>query len=227
MKPGLMGIFAHPDDETFGPCAALLREAKAGTQLHLITLTGGENGTNLDAEQDLGSIRLKEWAAACDMLGATTKTHLGYVDGQLGNLAMIDIAAKLEEIIKNTTANAPADTEIELMTLDMNGMTGHIDHIVAARATVLAFRRLKATDKRLTRVRLNCLPDTVVPTANVDWIYQDAGRTASEINETINGLDLKDEIIKLMETHRSQRADMEHVLARGDEAFINYFIDLT
>ena len=44
MKRVIFGIFAHPDDEAFGPSGTLLMETKAGTELHLITLTLGEAG---------------------------------------------------------------------------------------------------------------------------------------------------------------------------------------
>ena len=59
MQKILFGIFAHPDDEAFGPVAALLDEVEKGTELHLITLTGGENGTNPDNLDNLGEVRLQ------------------------------------------------------------------------------------------------------------------------------------------------------------------------
>ena len=37
MKKIIFGIFAHPDDEAFGPSGTLLLETRSGTELHLIT----------------------------------------------------------------------------------------------------------------------------------------------------------------------------------------------
>lgn len=227
MKKIIIGIFAHPDDEAFGPCGTLLLESKAGNDLHLITLTGGENGTNPGGENDLGSVRLDEWHKAGQLLGAQSMHHLGYVDGMLGNLAMIEITSKLEVLIANIIKDAPTDSQIEFISLDLGGYTGHIDHIVAARAAALTFYRLKANDQRFTRVRLACQPRKRFPISNIDWIYMDAGRTESEISETVDAREHYEQIDEIMRCHQSQVADYNMIKKLGDQVAINYFIDLT
>lgn len=225
MKKIIFGIFAHPDDEAFGPAGTLLMETKAGTELHLITLTTGQAGTNLDNHPDLGAIREQEWRAAGSLLGATHMHSLGFMDGELNNIAMIQAAEKIDAIVTATTNERTDPIEIEFMTIDTNGITGHIDHIVAARAACLVFYRRKAEDDRFSRIRLACLPLHHLPAINTTWLYMEAGHTDSEIDEAVDARHLREEIIAVMRTHHTQRTDYEANLARQGEALgMNYFI---
>lgn len=225
MKKIIFGIFAHPDDEAFGPAGTLLQETRSGTELHLITLTAGDAGTNPDNLKNLGEVRLEEWKKAGELLGAAGMHFLGYKDGQLNNLAMIEAAKRIEEIVAATLENAPADAEIEFMSLDLNGLTGHIDHIVAARAACLAFYRLKARDERLRRIRLACLPAELYPADNTHWIYMERGRTPQEVDETVDARQLRDDIIEIMRAHHTQRGDCDYNLkTQGDRLGLNGFI---
>ena len=61
MKKVIFGIFAHPDDESFGPSGTLLKLRRSGYDLHLIVLTDGEAGVNPDGIENLGEVRLQEW----------------------------------------------------------------------------------------------------------------------------------------------------------------------
>lgn len=225
MKKIIFGIFAHPDDEAFGPAGTLLQETRSGTELHLITLTAGDAGMNPDAYEDLGQVRLEEWQAAGKLLGASSMECFGYKDGHLNNLAMIEIAQRVQRFVTDAIANTPKDAEIEFMTLDLNGYTGHIDHIVAARAASLAFYALKQTDTRFKRIRYACFPRELVPAANIDWIYMEAGHTPEEISQTVDTRDLRDEILEVMQAHHTQRSDGEAAIkSQGANLGLNYFI---
>jgi len=225
MKKIIFGIFAHPDDEAFGPSGALLKETKNGTELHLITLTAGDAGTNPDKIEDLGEIRLEEWHQAGALIGAKTMHFFGYRDGTLNNQDMIEIAQRVTEVVKSIIKNEPDDTQIEFMTMDLNGVTGHIDHIVAARAACLAFYRLKASDPRFTRIRLACLPRSAFPTFNIDWLFMEAGRTPEEIIETVDAREYRDELIAIVHAHHTQRADGKQFLEwQGDNLGLCYFL---
>jgi LmbE family N-acetylglucosaminyl deacetylase len=224
MKKLIFGIFAHPDDEAFGPSGTLLMETKAGTELHLITLTLGQSGTNPDNHPDLGTVRNKEWRKAGKLIGATSLHDLGYDDGCLCNSAMIGAAKKIEDIVEDICRDRH-DITIEFMSMDLNGISGHIDHIVAARASMLAFHRLKKQDKRITRIRLACIPDSYLPSENTEWLYMEAGRTKEDINEVVDARQHREEIIEIMRAHHTQRSDGEsHIKQRSDTLGINYFI---
>lgn len=221
----IFGLFAHPDDETFTTGGTLLLESQAGTTIHLVTLTNGGAGTNPDNYAHLGEERLKEWHEAGKLLGVHAQHHFGYHDGELNNLDMIEIATKFETLVARTLSNSPSDAEVEFITLDLNGYTGHIDHIVAARAATLAFYRLKARDSRIARIRYSCLPDSVAPTINTDWIYMDAGHSTGDIDEVVDARHLHDTLIAAIRAHHSQRNDGETLIKdRGVNLGLNYFI---
>jgi LmbE family N-acetylglucosaminyl deacetylase len=221
----IFGIFAHPDDEAFGPSGALIKAVHEGAELHLITLTSGDAGMNPDEVADLGTVRLQEWQAAGKLLRAKSMHHLGYKDGHLDNLAMIEIGDKILELVRNTLNTTPAETEVDFITLDLNGLTGHIDHIVAARATSFAFYKLKKADSRLKKIWFSCLTEANYPTLDTGWIFREKGRSPSEITDTIDAREFKAEITAIASCHQTQRQDLEHFLkTAGDNLGINYFI---
>jgi mycothiol S-conjugate amidase len=225
MKKILFAVFAHPDDESFGPSGTLLAETQSGTELHLILLTNGDGGSNPDHLDNLGEVRLQEWRQAGALMGARGMHYLGYNDGYLNNQTMSEISQRIMTLITSTVADTGADTSIELLTNDLNGITGHIDHIVAARAACFAFYTLKQQDERFERIRLACLNRQAVPTDNINWIYMEAGRPAADIHETVDNRQLRDEIIAIIRTHHSQRQDGEYcITSRGDELGIDHFI---
>lgn len=227
MKKIIFGIFAHPDDEAFGPSGTLLREVKNGTDVYLVSFTLGDAGTNPDNVADLAAVRDKEWRAAGQLIGAKEQIWLGYKDGHLDNRVLIEAASRLETLIRDCVAtygDSGRELEIECMSMDFNGISGHIDHIVAARATALAFYRLKQRDSRLTRLRLVCIPRTVLPTINTDWLFMEPGRSLEMIDETIDNRELQPEIIAIMRSHHSQRGDGEaHIKNRAASLGIDYF----
>lgn len=226
MKKIIFGIFAHPDDESFGPSGTLLREVADGNDVHLISLTCGQAGSNPDNYEDLGTVREKEWRAAGNLIGARSMHHLGYVDGQLNNLDMITIAETIEHLVRGTVPD-DFDGMIELMSMDVNGITGHIDHIVAARSACLAFYRLKKSDSRITRLRLACVPREQLPTHGVEWLYTEAGRTQEEIGEIVDNRENREKIIEIMRCHQTQRADLEYHLKNQDQSIgLDHFLIL-
>jgi LmbE family N-acetylglucosaminyl deacetylase len=225
MKKVIFGIFAHPDDEAFGVSGALLMETRAGADLHLITLTLGDAGTNPDNVPDLAAVREVEWRQAGALIGAKSMTWLGYKDGQLNNLAMLEIYEKLLELVHDILRDETDDITVEFVSMDTNGISGHIDHIVAGRSACYVFYKLKETDPRVTRLRLACIPLAVLPEPNTHWLYMDAGRNESEIGEVVDAREHYDEILAIMRAHYSQRGDGEtHIKNRGKNLGLCSFI---
>lgn len=224
MQKIVIGLFAHPDDEAFGVSPTLIKEIAEGAEVHLITLTAGENGTNPDRHPELGALRLEEWRRSGDLIGLAQMHHFGYEDGTLSNQLLLPIAERVKEIVRPLLASS--SLPIEFMSFDMNGISGHIDHIVASRAAALVFYQLKAEyPDRLTRLRLRCLPEQFAPTSTIDWIYMDKGRSEVEINEIINACEYHEKILEVIRCHHSQRSDGEgHIARSGNQLGMNYFI---
>jgi LmbE family N-acetylglucosaminyl deacetylase len=226
MKKIIFGIFAHPDDEALsGPGGALIEEVENGAELHLITFTDGDGGTNPDDLPNLGEVRLREWRKAGELIGATSMHHLGYEDGYLNNQVLLEATEKITQLVMATIKDESHSTQIEFMSMDLNGITGHIDHIVATRTACLVFYHMKELDSRFTRIRLACYPQKAYPKINTDWLFMEAGRKPEEIDETIDARGHKDKLIQLARLHHTQRQDGEKFLAwQGDELGMCYFI---
>lgn len=226
MQKIIFGIFAHPDDEAFGPCGTLLTEVLGGSELHLITLTAGENGMNPDQAQNLGEVRLKEWQAGATLLGATSTHHLGYIDGTLGNNDHIAITNQIEAIVEETTENRD-DIEIEFISFELGGLTGHIDHIVASRSACLAFYRLRANDLPMRRIRLACLSHDDYPDQDTGFVFMQPGKTVAEIDETVDARDHLAKIHEIMRCHHTQRSDCDTQIQKlGDNVAVDHFVVL-
>jgi len=226
MNKVIFGIFAHPDDEAFGPAGTLVMEKEAGSEIHLICATAGEAGMNPDNVPDLGKVRYEEWRKAGELIGADSMHQLGYRDGGLHNSQFHEIAAKIGDIVHPVVADRQ-DIEIEFMSIDLNGVTGHLDHILIARVACYVFCNLKDTDSRVTRMRLVCASREEFPTSNCGWLYMDAGRSPEEINETVDASEHLAVVHDIIKAHHTQRSDGEaHLKKLGDSVAINYFIVL-
>lgn len=88
--PGLMLIFAHPDDESFMGGGALAHYARQGRPTSLVCLTDGEScttgrhgSTELAERPALAARRRRELAAAAAILGAGELIAPGWADKDL------------------------------------------------------------------------------------------------------------------------------------------------
>lgn len=226
MKKVIFGIFAHPDDEAFGPAGTLIQEVQNGSEVHLITLTAGQAGSNPDNYDDLGSKRLDEWHKAGEIIGASSMTHLGYQDNALCNDSMIEIAEKIETLVREKIDASHPD-QVEFMSFELGGISGHIDHIVAARATCLVYYRMKPYDDRLQCVRLFCIPKACAPEPNTNWIFMDAGYDADTL-EKVDISSVFDQRVQVIQAHHTQRDDgsvhLERLRTQCDAPHFDHFI---
>lgn len=121
----ILGIWAHPDDETWA-CGGLMVAATAnGQKIACIVATKGEAGQTADQgkwpQQQLSRIRETEMGEALSMLGVHDLHWLGYRDGAL---EAEDSKAAVARLVKLIDRIKP-DT---ILTFEPNGITGHPDH---------------------------------------------------------------------------------------------------
>jgi len=77
-------VAPHPDDETLGAGATIMRKVDAGTPVHVLVATDGSKAPVGDPVE-VAALRARELAAACDVLGvpAGEVTRLDFVDAEL------------------------------------------------------------------------------------------------------------------------------------------------
>lgn len=222
MKKLIFAVFAHPDDEAFGPSGTLLQEIAAGNEVHLITLTAGEAGRNPDNFTDIAAVRLAEWRTCGELMGVHSMKQLGYRDGYLGTKSMEEITEKIESNVRQKIAGH--DGEYEFLAYELNGLSGHIDHIVASRATAAVFYRLKQSDQPPTRLRLFCIARKWMPETDVTWLYREPGCPPEHIDEVVDARKQLAKIHEIIRAHHSQREDAAIHLAQHDEAlYLNHY----
>src|SRR3954453_4677097 len=151
-SPRLLGIFAHPDDETLCAGGTLAKYADAGAQVHVISLTKGETGQIRDAgvatRASLRAVREKELAAAGNELGLTETRCLDYPDGGLTDIDSRTLGGLASELIRDINPDV-------VITFGPDGFSGHPDHVaVGAAVTTACYEMQSATPIRLFHCHL-------------------------------------------------------------------------
>jgi LmbE family N-acetylglucosaminyl deacetylase len=217
MKQVFIGLFAHPDDESFGPSGSLMQYIAAGADVHLICATKGQSGRDAVGTSDLAVLREQEWRAAGQKIGAKSMQCLGFKDGELSNNQFHLIAKKCEQMISEIAGLYPKNTEINLLTMDQNGITGHIDHTVMSNVTSYIFIRLRQKDNRFNTVFYYCLSEHQAAKANCDFVFMPKGRALHDIDITNDISDVYEDKKELMRLHASQAEDIEKTIAEFEK----------
>jgi LmbE family N-acetylglucosaminyl deacetylase len=133
--PGIMGIFAHPDDESFQFAGTLARATTQGHPAAIVCATRGEVGEiadpSLATPENLGQVREGELREACAAVGVQDVSFLDYIDAQL---AQADETEAVGRIVYHLRRFRPA----VVATFAANGGYGHPDHMAIHRYTLAA-----------------------------------------------------------------------------------------
>ncbi|MGY2129518.1 PIG-L deacetylase family protein [Blastococcus sp. SYSU DS0617] len=127
----VLAVFAHPDDESLSAGGLLARHSGAGARTAVVTATWAED-----------SVRAPELAEALRILGAGEPRMLGYADALVpesapGSPRLLD--APLDDVVRRLVVHIREFRPDIVVTHDAyGGMTGHPDHLLTYRASVLA-----------------------------------------------------------------------------------------
>jgi LmbE family N-acetylglucosaminyl deacetylase len=136
----VLGIFAHPDDETMCAGGTLAKYANAGSEVVVVSLTKGGAGQIRDASvatrATLTSVRESELDAAGKELGLTETRCLNYLDGGVAEIANQTLAQVVSELLDEF------DPDV-VITFGPDGFSGHADHIAVGAAVTTACDQLR------------------------------------------------------------------------------------
>ncbi|HKV85817.1 MAG TPA: PIG-L family deacetylase [Ktedonobacterales bacterium] len=131
----LMGIFAHPDDESFGMAGTLARSTMTGHPTAIVCATRGEAGKiaeGVDATpENLGVVRERELRNACAAVGVYDVSFLDYVDGHLHEADEAEAVGRIVYHLRRFRPDVVA-------TFEAKGGYGHLDHMAVHRHTLAA-----------------------------------------------------------------------------------------
>ncbi len=132
----LLAIFAHPDDESYGPAGTLVEAADAGHAVRVVIATRGEAGSLGISRQyephELARIRQGELRDAAAILGIESFI-LGWPDKCVNAVDPDRAVATLVREIRQFRPDS-------LLTFHPNGLSGHPDHIAMTGLALAAER---------------------------------------------------------------------------------------
>jgi LmbE family N-acetylglucosaminyl deacetylase len=144
----VLGVWAHPDDETYLSSGLMMLARRAGRRVVCVTMTRGEHGTDDPGRwppERLARTRDHEIRAAMAVLGVEEHRCVGLEDG---TLAGVDRGMGVR-LVAELVAEVRPDT---IVTFGPDGMTGHPDHQAVAGWVEAAWRAIRpARRPRLLR----------------------------------------------------------------------------
>jgi LmbE family N-acetylglucosaminyl deacetylase len=144
----ILGMWAHPDDESFCMGAVIAAAVKNGQKVACVTATRGEAGVQDEARwpsAELAKIREQELAASLEVFGSVEHHWLPYHDGHCEEVS-VELAVKsLISLIEQIQPDS-------IFTFGPDGLTGHPDHQAVSRWTDLAVKKLSSKKPAIYQV---------------------------------------------------------------------------
>lgn len=132
----ILGVWAHPDDETYLTAGLMARAVRNGSRVVCVTATRGEGGSMDDEKwppETMGEVRTRELERGLQILGVDEHEWLDLPD--------IDMDTGLPdegyERVRDLVAQVQPDT---ILTFGPDGMTDHAAHKDVSRWATTALR---------------------------------------------------------------------------------------
>jgi LmbE family N-acetylglucosaminyl deacetylase len=121
----ILGIWAHPDDESWSSAGLMKMAIMNGQKVGIITATKGDAGETADPvrwpKSKLAEIRTKELEDCLCNVGRVEQFWLDYKDGRMADANTKKAVADIAKIINVFNPDT-------VVTFEPNGITGHDDH---------------------------------------------------------------------------------------------------
>ena len=191
----ILAIFAHPDDEAFGPAGTLALLSKK-YNIELVCVTDGQNGEKALYSQNITDIRKHELERSAAILGITKIHYLDFIDGSLNNLVYSEM---IEEISKLIIQKEP---EI-VLTFEPQGFTGHLDHI----AVTSVISQIFYTTNIIPNLYMYCLHEEQRLQIQSYFVYFPPGYKQKQIQVSIDISSVHENKLNAVHAHMSQKKD--------------------
>ena len=141
----ILGVWAHPDDETYLSAGLMARAVRDGSRVVCLTATRGEGGS-MDEEkwppETMAEVRTAELERSMEILGVTEHHWLDLPD--------VDMQTGLPEegyaSVRDLVADVQPDT---ILTFGPEGMTGHEAHKTVSGWATTALREAGKAGSRV------------------------------------------------------------------------------
>lgn len=154
-------VFPHPDDESFGPAAAMYQQLRQGHEVHLLTLTRGgatkqRHRLNLSVAE-MGEVRYQEMLEVEKVLGLTSMEVLDMPDSGLKEMDPREIEETVMRYIRKIEPHI-------LISYPVHGISGFHDHLIMHYVAKRVFLQMQDEGADyLKRLAFFTLPDSGAP----------------------------------------------------------------
>ena len=141
----VLGVWAHPDDETYLSAGLMAQAAREARRVMCVTATRGEGGSmddDLWPPETMGDVREQELLRSFDILGVTEHEFLGLPDIDMDSPLPEAGAQRVLELVQEIQPQT-------VLTFGPDGMTGHVAHMSVSRWATDAFREAAPAGARL------------------------------------------------------------------------------
>ena len=146
----ILGVFAHPDDETSAAGGTFTRFVRECVDVYVVIATRGELGTlgtggQAILREELPTVREAELRAVLQMYGAHPPIILAYRDQGLKDADFHELVEKVIAVMERVRPDV-------VITFGPKGIDNHDDHVALHKATVEAYRQyclLTSTEPKL------------------------------------------------------------------------------
>jgi LmbE family N-acetylglucosaminyl deacetylase len=199
----ILCIFAHPDDEAFGPGGTIAKLALTNN-VYILCATCGDAGQG-EKGKKLAEIRTKEIIKSASILGVKKVYFLNFGDGTLNNNLYHKLAERIKEFVIRLQPQI-------LMTFDINGVSGHLDHIAVSLATSYVFIHQKTA----TELWYYCMHESeenyFKSIGDFDYfVYVPPASKTKDCDKIVDVSKVWDKRIAAMNAHVSQKEDLETI----------------
>lgn len=195
-KKTVLCIFAHPDDESFGP-GGTIAQLSQKYEIYSICVT---DGNSPDKKENLRKIRRQELQSAAQVLGIKKVFFLDYPDGSLNNMQYHQIANQVDNILKQINPWL-------MITYEPRGVSGHLDHIAVSMISSYVFTR----NKKVKELWYFCLPNSSELTRQDYFVYFPPGYEEGQIDKTVDVSRKWETKLKAIVKHQSQQKDIDNL----------------
>jgi LmbE family N-acetylglucosaminyl deacetylase len=178
----ILVVYAHPDDESFGPAAVLAKYAREGAKVYGLIATRGEHGsTDLQprpSPRELARLRERDLREAAAIIGFTRLDILSYEDGTLEAVPMKELEEHILDAIRRYHPRV-------VLTFGPGGITRHPDHLAIHRAAVAAFCRALAEGLGVRELYYDAVPPERAREMGLEGVPDGQPNTFIDVSETL------------------------------------------
>jgi len=152
----ILYIFAHPDDESFGPAPAMSKQRRQGHEVYLVTLTrGGATRQRFKygySIEQMGQVRREEMKDVARVLDLSGMTVLDLPDSGLKEMDPRDIEQVVAEQIRRIQPDV-------MVTDAVHGISGFADHLVTHAVVKRVYVALREEAPYLKRLAFHTITE--------------------------------------------------------------------